>query len=292
MSELRKKMIRAMNLRDFSENTQRGYLQAVTGLAKHYRLPPDKISREMVEDYLLYLKNDLHRAPKTCGVAKAAFHFFYCDVLADSEMSLKFSIKRQNRKLPVVLSQEDVWKIINAPNYTKHRLLLMATYSGGFRAKEVVALKPEHIDSKHMLIKIENGKGSKERDTLLSKQLLIELRDYYRKTKPKTWLFPSNQTGEPICTQTLYRIYEDARKKAGITKGKGPHTLRHCFASHLLDAGYDLRKIQVLMGHKSLSSTMVYLHVSRKTLSKIKSPLDLFAPGNNPGEEVGNDSDG
>jgi site-specific recombinase XerD len=130
----------------------------------------------------------------------------------------------------------------------------MTTYSGGLRASEVVVLKPEHLDSKSMLIKVENGKGSKQRDTLLSEKLLNEMRQYYKRYRPKKWLFPSAQTGKPIWTRTLYRIYEDARKKAGVTKGRGPHTLRHCFASHLLDAGYDIRKIQLLMGHKSLSS--------------------------------------
>jgi hypothetical protein len=134
MTELRQKMIKAMKLRDLSENTQRGYLQAVTSLAKYYRLPPDQLSQEMIDDYLLYLKNDLDRAPKTCGVAKAALTFFYNDVLADREISLKFSIKRHNRKLPVVLSPGEVWKIINAATNIKNRLLLMTTYSSGLRA--------------------------------------------------------------------------------------------------------------------------------------------------------------
>jgi integrase/recombinase XerD len=290
MTELRQKMIKSMELRDLSENTQKGYLQAVTGLAKHYRLPPDRLSPEMIDNYLLYLKNDLGRAPKTCGVAKAALNFFYHDVLADAEISLKFSIKRNNRKLPVVLTPAQVWKIINATANMKHRLLLMTAYSGGLRASEVVALKPEHIDSKQMLIKVVNGKGSKERYTLLSERLLHELRKYYRSCAPKKWLFASAQTGKPIWTRTLYLIYEDARKKAGVPKGRGPHTLRHCFATHLLEAGYDIRKIQILMGHKSLSSTMVYLHVSRQALSKIKSPLDLFDSQSRAGKEDSNES--
>ena len=291
MTELRQKMIKAMKLRDLSENTQKGYLQAVAGLAKHYRVPPDQLSQEMIDDYLLYLKNDLGRAPKTCGVAKAAFTFLYNDVLADDRISIKFSIRRHNRKLPVVLTPDQVWKIINAASNIKNRLLLMTTYSGGLRASEVVALKPEHLDSESMLIRIDNGKGSKQRDTLLSEKLLKELRQYYRRYRPQQWLFPSAQSPKPICTRTFYRVYENARKKAGVAKGKGPHTLRHCFATHLLEAGYDIRKIQLLMGHKSLSSTMVYLHVSRKTLSKIKSPLDLFAPENDGAKEDAHDSD-
>jgi len=277
MTQLRQKMIRQMQLRDLSENTQRGYLQAITALAKHYMLPPDQLSPKMLEDYLLHLKNDLGRAPKTCGVFKAAFGFFYHDVLSNEEMKINFSIKRNTRKLPVVLSQDEVLRIINAPRNIKHRLLLMTTYSAGLRISEVVVLKPEHIDRNRMLIKIENGKGTKERYSLLSEMLLKELQVYYKSRRPKQWLFPAERTGVPIATRTLYRIYEKAREKAGVKKGSGPHTLRHSFATHLLEAGYDIRKIQVLMGHKSLSATIIYLHVSQKTLSQIKSPLDLIS---------------
>jgi site-specific recombinase XerD len=241
MTELRQKMIKAMELKDLSGNTQRGYLHAVTGLAKHYKSPPDQLTQEMVEDYLLYIKNDLGRAPKTCGVAKAALNFFYKDVLGDEEISINFSVKRRTRKLPVVLSPEETWKIINATNNIKHKLLLMATYSAGLRASEVVALKPEHIDSKRMLIKVENGKGEKERYTLLSERFLKELRNYYSICRPKKWLFPSSRTGDPFHRQTPFYIYEAARKKAGIKKGSGPHTLRHNFATHVLEAGYDIR---------------------------------------------------
>ena len=149
----------------------------------------------------------------------------------------------------------------------------MTTYSAGLRASEVIKLKPEHIDSERMLIKVEEGKGGKDRYTLLSKMLLKELRHYYKKYQPKTYLFPSAYKGRGLLTyETVRSTYEDARKK----KGPGIHTLRHSFATHLLEAGYDLRKIQILMGHKSLTTTMIYLHVSRETLSKIKSPLDLF----------------
>jgi site-specific recombinase XerD len=154
----------------------------------------------------------------------------------------------------------------------------MTTYSAGLRASEVAALKPEHIDSKQMLIKVERGKGGKERYTLLSRKLLTALRDYYKSFEPKTCLFPSTHTGRPLTYASVRIIYEKARKKAGIKRGLGIHTLRHSFATHLLEAGYDIRRIQVLMGHRRLSTTMIYLHVSRKTLSKIPSPLDLFDP--------------
>ena len=267
-----------MDLKDLSKHTQRTYLAAVTGLAKHYRQSPDKLTQEMIEDYLLYLKNVKGNAPNTRGTVLTGLRFFYGHV-AQKEIPIDHSACRKVRKLPTVLVQEDIWKIISAPENLKHRLILMTTYSAGLRASEVRALKPEHIDSQRMLIKVENGKGSKDRYSLLSKTLLAELRNYYRKHRPKTYLFPSSfkkNTIKTLSYEAVRCIYEKARKKAGVKKGPGIHTLRHSFATHLLEAGYDIRKIQVLMGHTKLSTTMIYLHVSCKTLSKIPSPMDLI----------------
>jgi len=276
MSELRQKMIKSMKLRNLGKQSQRSYLAAVTGLATYYRKSPDDITKEMIEDYLLYLINETKRAPEGVAVVVSGLRFFCKHVLGDEQRSPTYGTRRV-RKLPTVLTQEEIWRIINAPKNMKHRLLLMTTYSAGLRASEVIALKPEHIDSKRMLIKVEQGKGGKDRYTLLSTMLLQELRHYYKAFRPKTYLFPSAYKGRGLLTyETVRSTYEDARKKAGVNKGPGIHTLRHSFATHLLEAGYDLRKIQILMGHKSLTTTMIYLHVSRETLSKIKSPLDLF----------------
>ena len=157
-------------------------------------------------------------------------------------------------------------------------MILMTTYSGGLRASETINLKPENIDNKMMLIKVK-VKGQKDRYTLLSKRLLVELRAYYRAYRPKNYLFPSafkKEKDQPLSYETIRTVYEDARNKAGVKRGAGVHTLRHSFATHLLEAGYDIRKIQVLMGHARLTTTMIYLHVSRETLSKIPSPLDLI----------------
>jgi len=293
MSELRQKMIKMMKLRNLGKISQRSYLAAVTGLTKYYRKSPDEITKEMIEDYLLYLIDEKKRAPEGIAVVVSGLRFFCKHVLGDEERSPNYGTRRV-RKLPTVLTQEEVWRIINAPKNMKHRLLIMTTYSAGLRASEVIKLKPEHIDSERMLIKVEEGKGGKDRYTLLSKMLLKELRHYYKKFQPKTYLFPSTYKGRGLLTyETVRSTYEDARKKAGINKGPGIHTLRHSFATHLLEAGYDLRKIQILMGHRSLTTTMIYLHVSRETLSKIKSPLDLFeleqAAKNE--EEVDNETD-
>jgi integrase/recombinase XerD len=225
----------------------------------------------MIEDWLLYLKNKKGYAPGSCSIALSAVRFFYTHVL-DKQIEVGFALSKKPRKLPCVLTKEQVGKIIYGPKNLKHRLMLMTTYSAGLRAGEVTRLKIGDIDSKRMLIKVVNGKGRKDRYTMLSAKLLDELRGYYKRYRPKTYLFPSAFTknrDKPLS-------YEKARKKAGVKNGEGIHTLRHSFATHLLEAGYDIRKIQVLLGHTKLSTTMIYLHVSRETLSKVPSPLDFI----------------
>ncbi|MCJ7807376.1 MAG: site-specific integrase [Dehalococcoidia bacterium] len=277
MTELRQKMIRAMELKNLSHHTQRVYLTAVTGIARFYNQSPDKMTKEKIEDYLLHLKHDKGNAPNSCYSVLTGLRFFYKNV-TENEIPVTYSIRRTTRKLPQVLTMEEIWKIICSTNNLKHKMILMTTYSAGLRASETINLKPWNIDSKTMLIKVK-GKGEKERYTLLSKKLLVELKSYYREYRPKTYLFPSafkKKKDQPLSYETIRTVYEDARKKAGVKRGAGIHTLRHSFATHLLEAGYDIRKIQVLMGHARLTTTMIYLHVSRETLSKIQSPLDLI----------------
>jgi integrase/recombinase XerD len=291
MTALREKMIKAMELRNFAKNTQRGYLTAVKGLARHYRQSPDKLTKDEIEDYLLYLKNDKGNTSGSCGAVAAGLRFFYTHVV-EKPIPFDYRVRRKNGKLPTVLSQEDIWKLINATQHLKHRLILMTTYSAGLRAMEVATVKPDHIDSKNMLIKVEHAKGGRERYSVLSRRLLEELRHYYKTCKPHPYLFPSsfkNRENQPLTYPSIRSIYEEARKKAGIKKGSGIHTLRHSFATHLLEAGYDLRRIQVLLGHTRLSTTMIYLHVSRATLSKIPSPLDLFDPQRVKKEDTSNE---
>jgi integrase/recombinase XerD len=278
MTELRQKMIRAMDLKNLSPHSKRTYLAAVTGLAKHYRQSPEEITDQMIEDYLLYLKNEKGNAPASCCTALTGLRFFYTHIL-DKQISVGFRLTKKPRKLPTVLTKEQIWKIICVPKNLKHRLLLMTTYAAGLRASEVRRLKPEHIDSKRMLIKVVGGKGRKDRYTMLSAKLLGELRHYYKICQPQSYLFPSSYKKskyKPLSYESVRCTYEKARKRAGVKNGAGLHTLRHSFATHLLEAGFDIRKIQVLMGHSRLSTTMIYLHVSRETLSKVPSPLDLI----------------
>ena len=288
MTQLRQEMIRAMDLRNISKNTQRYYLASVTALAKHYRKSPE-ITETMIEDYLLYLMRERGNAPGTCCMILGGLRFFFRHVL-DKQISVGFSLRNKPRRLPTVLSMEDVRKIISAPTNLKHRLILM---TAGLRVSEAIRLKPDHIDSKRMLIKVVAGKGRKDRYTMLSEKLLHELRRYYKTCRPQGYLFPTNakHRNRPLTYGAVRKIYNTARKKVGIKNGDGIHTLRHSFATHLLEAGYDIRKIQVLMGHTKLSTTMIYLHVSRETLSKVPSPLDLMDTEHADMEDSADDPD-
>jgi len=281
MTPLRQQMIRVMQLRNLSAHTQRAYLSAITGLARYYHASPETMSKEMLEDYLLYLKNTRAAAPNSRGMVVCAMRFLYHHVLDSQERCPEFAFGRKPRKLPSILTPPQAWNLIHAADNLKHRLMLMAAYSAGLRASEVLALRPEHIDSQQMLIKVVAGKGQKDRYTILSHRFLDGLRLYYRGRQPKGYLFPSSfksKDSHPLAYETLRSVYETARQKTGLPKGSGLHTLRHSFATHLLEAGNDIRKIQVLLSHRSLSTTMIYVHVSRQTLAQIKSPLDLFDP--------------
>ena len=292
MTPLREKMIKAMELRNLSQRTQRSYLSSVAGLANHYNKSPDKLSKDKIEDYLLYLKNNRGITSGSVAVVVTGLRFFYNHVAKDN---IPIDYKRKHSgKLPTVLTQKQIWDIIGATQNLKHRLILMTAYSAGLRAGEVAALKVEHIDQRRMLIFVEDGKGGKDRYTTLSSMLLKELRKYYKTFRPNTYLFPSSynhRQDQKLTYASVRNIYEKARKKAGVKKGSGTHTLRHSYATHLLEAGYDIRRIQVLMGHRHLSTTMIYLHVSKKTLSAIPSPLDLFDPNHPEGRDNTDDKD-
>jgi len=293
MSELRQKMIKEMDLRNFSASTKRAYLSAMIGLTRHYGQSPDKIGQEAIKDYLLYLKNERKLSWSACNVAASGFKFFYNETLKSDSCCVELPPRKKTTKLPVVFSRRQVMQIIEAADNIKHRVLLMTIYSGGLRVSEAVSLKPEHIESERMLIRVEQGKGNTDRYTLLSVRLLNELRQYWRICRPKQWLFPSSWSPEKhIDISSAQKIYYKAKKRSGIKNGKGIHVLRHCFATHLLEAGYDVRRIQIMMGHRALSTTMAYLHVTQSGLAKITSPLDLPEfedTEKNPWEEAGYD---
>ena len=276
MSELRNKMVRDMLLRNFSPETQRGYLTSVTSLSKHYNRSPDKITPEEVQDYIIYLLNVRQITLGSCQTVITGLRFFYTVTLEQDRSRIPLPPIKNCRRLPEILSGDELEKMFAATKNVKHRALLMTGYAGGLRASELAHLKITDIHSDRMMIRIEQGKGRKDRYTLLSKRLLDELRNYWKIKRPDIWLFPG-QRNQPMTREMVHHIYVEAKKRANIQRKGGVHTLRHCFATHLLEAGTNLRTIQVLMGHTSIRTTVRYLQVTSKTLQGTRSPLDLLS---------------
>lgn len=276
MTPLRQKMIEEMKLRRFAQKTQDAYVWAVVGLARYYKKSPDLLDKEKIQKYLLYLMEERHLAWSTCNVAVAGMRFFYTKTLGLDAMYLGIPPMRSRTKLPEIFSFEELERLFKCATSLKNRVLLMTTYGAGLRVSEVVNLKRGDIDSSRMTIRVRQGKGNKDRYTILSSRLLTELRAYDKEYKPPVWLFYGSYTGGQMSIGTAQTLYYAAKERAGITKQGGIHTLRHCFATHLLEAGTDLRTIQTLMGHASIITTMGYLRVTSKQMSATKSPLDLI----------------
>jgi site-specific recombinase XerD len=276
MKPLRQKMINEMKLRRFAQKTQEAYVSAVTGLAKHYNQSPDLLDKEKIQAYLLYLMEERRLSWSTCNVVVCGIRFYYFQTLGIDSMRLGIPPMRAQKKLPEILSFEEIQRLLKCATSLKNRVLLMTTYGAGLRVSEVVNLKLSDIDSSRMMIRVRQGKGNKDRYTMLSNRLLTELRAYYREYKPPVWLFYGSHTGAQMSVGTAQTLYYAAKERAGISKQGGIHTLRHCFATHLLEAGVDLRTIQSLMGHASIITTMGYLRVTSRKLSATRSPLDLI----------------
>lgn len=278
MSKLRQDFINYMTLRRFSENTVRAYVQAVRGLAVFYQRPPDQLTPEQVQAYLLHLLNERKLAWSSCNIAAAALCSFYTNVLHRQHTEFDIPSRPRQRRLPSVHSEEEVWRLLNSVANLKHRALLMTIYGGGLRVSEAVHLKPHHVESQRMLIRIEQGKGGKDRSTILPQRLLDELRQYWRVYRPDPWLFSGQNPEKPMTRSSAHRIYHQAKKAAGITTGRGIHTLRHCFATHLLDQGTDIYTIKEMLGHSSVKTTTKYIHISQQRIASVKSPLDTLPP--------------
>jgi integrase/recombinase XerD len=279
MGALRTKMIQAMTVRRFSPKSQQAYLAAVASLAKFYNQSPDQISPIKIQDYLLHLTLERGLSWSTCNVAVSAFRFFYIETLGWKKVSLPLPPRKKPTKLPEILSRQELDHLFACASPPKSRLLLMTTYSAGLRVSEVVHLKVSDIDSQRMMIRIEQAKGNKDRYSILSVGLLQQLRLYWKLYRPPCWLFPSQDPYRQMQTGTAQKIFYRAKQRAGITKGSSIHTLRHCFATHLLEAGVDLRTIQTLMGHTSITTTQRYLQVRRQMTDSNKALLDLLSSG-------------
>jgi site-specific recombinase XerD len=276
MTPLRARMIREMKLRNFSERTHESYLHAVYKLAEYYHRSPDQISKDEIHDYIIYLLEERKLSWSSVNVAICGLKFFYTNVAGWEEMYLGIPSRRKPLKLPVVLSAREVKRLFDKTWSPRDRALLMTAYSSGVRVSELVQLKISDIHSERMLIRVDQGKGKADRYTLLSKRLLKELRLYWLTRKPRYWLFEGKGGNRPLCVSAAQVAYNNAKKRAKITRGKGIHTLRHCFATHLLEAGVDPRTIQTMMGHRSLLTTLTYLHVTEKKLKSTAELLDLL----------------
>ncbi len=277
MSELRKRMTQDLVVRGLSESTRKAYLTTVTGLATFYHRSPDKITSREVQGYLLYLIEERKLAWSTCSVVVHGLRFFYNVTLGRPHANFSIPAARKPQKLPQILSAEELVRLFDRTINLKHRALLMTTYGAGLRVSEVVALKILDIDSNRMTLRIEQGKGAKDRYALLSPRLLACLRDYWSRTRPPgPWLFPTRLENRPMSPRGALRIYYQAKCRAGIHKQGGIHSLRHSFATHLLENGVDLNTIQRLLGHRSIRSTFRYLQLTSKTLTENTSPLECL----------------
>ncbi len=274
MGALRTKMVEEMKLRNFSPRTQQSYLAAVVGLVKYYRQSPDQFTQEQIRAYLLHLQ-ERGLSPSSRNVAISGMKFFYHQILGWNEKQLFIPPRKRTWQLPEVLGQKEVERLLLATGKPRDRCLLMTAYATGLRVSELVRLKVSAIDSERMMVRVEQGKGRKDRYTILSARLLGELRSYWKEHRSPTYLFP-NRKGGPISIDYAQRIYNLAKQKAQIHKGRGIHTLRHCFATHLLEAGVDLRTIQTLLGHNSMASTERYLQIGQHKLTATANPLDLL----------------
>jgi site-specific recombinase XerD len=267
-------MVREMSLREFSASTQTLYLTTLTDLARYYHRSPDTLNGTHIQDYLLYLTQERHLAWSSVSVAASAIRFFYTQTLKRLDIAMAIPPRRKPQRLPHILSVEEVERLLSSPDDPLHRAVLMTVYAAGLRVSEVVRLQPIDLDRDRLLIRVEQGKRRKDRYTILSPRLLTIL-DQYGAIRPLTrWLFPARRGEQPMSPSTVRDVFETAKTRAGIQKPGSIHLLRHAFATHLLDAGVDLRTIQVLLGHASIATTSRYLHVTRKTLGSVQSPFD------------------
>src|SRR5205814_2333725 len=279
-------MLEELQRRNYAQHTTRSYIRAVEDFARHFNCSPDRLGPRHIREYQADLFERRKLSAGSVAVRLAALRFFYCKTLKRTWSIADTPYPKGAHRLPAILSQEEVAQLIQAASTSFHRTLLMTLYATGVRRAELTHLKVSDIDSQRMVVHVQGGKGRKDRDIMLSPKLLEALREHWRslKRKPKVWLFPGNRwhtADYPITTKVAWLACREAATRAGLGHDIHPHTLRHCFATHLLEAGADLRTIQILLGHRDLEETTIYLHLSNRHLSATASPLDsLVLAGN------------
>ncbi|HUE02012.1 MAG TPA: site-specific integrase [Bryobacteraceae bacterium] len=277
MTSLRQRMTEDMQVRNLALNTQTCYLQQVTLFARHFNKSPEHLGPEDIRAYQVYLTNDKKLAPGSVLIAVAALRFLYkVSLKKDWSFEDVIPAPKKPQKLPVVLSPEEVLHFLNCVGSTKHRAILTSCYAAGLRISEAICLKPTDIDHQRMVIRVEQGKGQKDRYVMLSPKLLETLRSYWRAVRPKGCLFEGDVAGQPIHRSSVELACQKARRISGIRKPITPHSMRHGFAVHLLESGTDIRTIQLLLGHRSLATTARYLRIATSKVCSTSSPLDLL----------------
>jgi integrase/recombinase XerD len=271
---LRQHMLEELQRRNYSSRTIRLYLRHVAEFAKHFHRSPDQLGAEDIRQYQLFLIQEKKLAWSSYNQIVCALRFFYAKTLKRAFLLQDIPFPRMEQRLPTILSREEVARILTVPPHLKTRALLMTIYAAGLRRSEAAHLRVNDIDSARMTITVRQGKGQKDRLVMLSPVLLQTLRQYWRHNKPKQWLFPGENPDQPISDNDIFGVFHNAVRRAGITKKVSPHSLRHSFATHLLESGTDLRTIQFLLGHRSLKTTARYLHVSPQHVGATASPLD------------------
>ena len=274
MGKLREQMKMDLKLKGYSPKTQAAYLGYMKKFVRYFGRSPAKMGEKEIREYLYHLVTEKQVSTSSINGAYSALKFFYQTVLQGNWNIAKIPRTKVRKKLPVVLDGSEIKQLFAVTTNLKHRAILMTTYSAGLRVSETAHLKVSSIDSKRMQLRIDQGKGNKDRYTLLSPVTLDLLRDYWRQYRPFSWLFPGRSPDRPISTRAIQKIFEKAKRKAGIQKPATVHTLRHSFATHLLEAGTDIYRVQKLMGHTTPKTTTIYIHLRRQDLLKVVSPLD------------------
>jgi integrase/recombinase XerD len=276
MKKLREQMLRYMRLKNYSKRTVDCYVSCISGMSKYYRRTPDAISSEEVKEYLYYLIQKRKTSVSVVNQIISAYKVLMTGVLGKEWLPIKLPRPRREKKLPVVFSKEEICNILKHTINLKHKAIIAVTYSTGLRLDEVRQVKLTDIDSSRMQIRVALGKGNKGRYAILSRQILDLLRKYWLKYRPKVYLFEGVKKGKPISTSSLQSVFKQRMKAAGIHKQASFHTLRHSFATHLLEQGVNLRVIQTLLGHTSIKTTTVYTHLQNFDPSSVTSPYDTL----------------
>jgi site-specific recombinase XerD len=277
MTSLRRRFIEDMQIRNLAENTQRSYIQQVSLFAQYFQKSPEVLGPDHIRAYQLYLTNEKKLSTGSITVAISALRSLYRVTLKKDWSFADFiPAPKVPKKLPVILSPEEVVQFLDCVSTRKHRAILTTCYAAGLRISEAVALTPPTVDSKRMVVRVEQGKGQKDRYVMLSPKLLEVLRAWWRVEKPKDWLFPGDFPGHHITRSAVEQECQKAHRICKIRKPITPHSLRHAFAVHLLEQGTDVRTIQLLLGHRSLATTAKYLRIATSKVCSTSSPLDLL----------------